>query len=67
MLQDFLRPDREPGLPTSTIMQPQIEVFESRLAALLMGELVRSGELVEVREADDTYVDIILDDLDLDD
>jgi len=49
-------------------MQPQIEVLESRLAAVLMGELIRPREVGgNVAELDDTFVDIILDDLELDD
>jgi hypothetical protein len=44
-------------------MRPQLEpILESHLAAILMGELLRSRE-----DLDDTYVDIVLDDLDLDD
>jgi hypothetical protein len=44
-------------------MRPQLEpVLESHLAAILMGELLRPRE-----DIDDTYVDIVLDDLDLDD
>lgn len=43
-------------------MRPQLEpVLESHLAAILMGELLRRHE-----DLDDTYVDIVLDDLDLD-
>jgi len=43
-------------------MRPQLEpVLESHLAAILMGELLRPRE-----DLDDTYVDIVLDDLDLD-
>jgi hypothetical protein len=44
-------------------MRPQLEpILESHLAAILMGELLRPRE-----DLDDTYVDIVLDDLDLDD
>lgn len=44
-------------------MRPQLEpALESHLAALLMGELLRRHE-----DLDDTYVDIVLDDFDLDD
>ena len=43
-------------------MRPQLEpVLESHLAAILMGELLRPRE-----DLDDTYVDIVLDDLELD-
>jgi hypothetical protein len=43
-------------------VRPQLEpILESHLAAILMGELLRPRE-----DLDDTYVDIVLDDLDLD-
>lgn len=43
-------------------MRPQLEpLLESHLAAILMGELLRPRE-----DLDDTYVDIVLDDLELD-
>jgi hypothetical protein len=50
-------------------MRPQLQpVLESHLAAILMGELLRPREdLLRPREdLDDTYVDIVLDDLELD-
>jgi hypothetical protein len=54
-----VRPVRSSGLHRSTLVTPSI--LETRLAAVLMGELFPRQDL------DDTYVDIILDDFDLDD
>lgn len=48
-------------------MQRQLEsVLEARLAAVLMGELMRPRDLRgDVADIDDTFVDIVLDDLEL--
>ena len=48
-------------------MQPQVDL-ESRLATVLMAELVHPRQLgANVADIDDTFVDIVLDDLDLED
>ena len=63
ILRDCVRPTGGAGLPLATTVSPQLEpILESHLAAILMGELLRPRE-----DLDDTYVDIVLDDLDLDD
>ena len=53
-----------PRLPTSTAMRAPLEAIpESRLAAVLLRELLPPPR----QDLDDTYVDIILDDLELED